>query len=95
MFIVLLRFSTNRDLAGQYMDGHKMWLQRGFDDRIFLLAGSLQPAAGGVILAHACTQAALEERVNADPFVMHGVVSAEWMEVAPSRASEELAFLLA
>ena len=95
MFIVLLKFSANRNLAGQYMDGHKLWLQRGFDDGIFLLAGGLQPAAGGVVLAHGCTQAALEERVNADPFVMHGVVSAECLEVSPSRVSEQLSFLLA
>jgi uncharacterized protein YciI len=94
LFIVLLKFSANRNLAGQYMDSHKSWLQHGFDDGIFLLAGSLQPAAGGVVLAHGCTRAALEERVNADPFVVHGVVSAECMEVAPSRASEQLSFLL-
>ena len=36
----------------------------------------------------------LGERVDADPFVVHGVVSAEYMEVLPSRASEALAFLL-
>jgi uncharacterized protein YciI len=95
MFIVLLKFSAHRDAAGEHMDGHKAWLQRGFEDGVFLLAGSLRPAAGGVILAHGCTQTALEARVNADPFVMHGVVSAECMEVAPSRADEQLSFLLA
>lgn len=94
MFIVSLKFSTNRHMAGQHMEGHKSWLQQGFDDGIFLLAGSLQPAAGGMVLAHGCTRAALEERVNADPFVVHDVVSAEYMEVTPSRASEALAFLL-
>lgn len=94
MFIVSLKFSANRHLASQHMEGHKSWLQHGFDDGIFILAGSLQPAAGGMVLAHACTRAALEERVNADPFVVHGVVSAEYMEVLPSRAAEALAFLL-
>lgn len=94
MFIVSLKFSANRHLASQHMEGHQSWLQHGFDDGIFILAGNLQPAAGGMVLAHACTQAALEERVNADPFVAHGIVNAEYTEVLPSRAAEALAFLL-
>ena len=47
MFIVLLRFAQ-RDRAAQAMQGHKQWLQRGFDDGVFLLAGSLQPDLGAL-----------------------------------------------
>ena len=32
MFIVFLRFSDNKGNAGQFMEGHKEWLKRGFDD---------------------------------------------------------------
>src|SRR5262249_10171480 len=52
MFIVLLNFSDNKGGAGQFMEGHKEWLKRGFDDGVFLLAGSLQPNRGGGIVAH-------------------------------------------
>ena len=45
MFIVLLKFSDNKAKAGQFMDSHKAWLKRGFDDGVFLLAGSLKPQA--------------------------------------------------
>ncbi len=31
MFIVQLKFSSNKGSAGQLMDGHKTWIQRGFD----------------------------------------------------------------
>ena len=55
MFMVLLKFSDNKEQASQYMDGHKNWIKQGFDDGIFLVAGSLQPNAGGGIMAHNAT----------------------------------------
>jgi len=95
MFFVLLRFSDNKAQARQYMDAHNRWLQGGFDDGIFLVAGSLQPGAGGAIVAHGCTRAALEQRIDGDPFVAAGVVTPEILEVTPAKAGEQFAFLLA
>lgn len=94
MFIVLLKFSANKAKAGQLADGHKAWLKRGFDDGVFLLAGSLQPDLGGGILAQAASRPDLQRRVNEDPFVAEDVVTAEIIEIAPSRADNRLSFLL-
>ena len=95
MFVMFLRFAENRDRAATLMDGHNAWLARGFDDGVFLLAGSLQSKAGGGILAHNTTRAELEARAEEDPFVAEGVVSAEIHEIAPGRADTRLAFLQA
>ena len=95
MFIVLLKFSGNKGQAGQHMDGHKDWLRRGFDDGVFLVAGSLQPNLGGAIVAHNTSPAELQSRVNDDPFVAEDVVNAEILEITPSRADGRLDFLLA
>ena len=35
MFVVILRFSDNKGQAGHFMDGHKEWIKRGFDDGVF------------------------------------------------------------
>jgi uncharacterized protein YciI len=94
MFVVLLKFSENRGLAGQFMEGHKDWLQRGFEEGVFLLAGKLQPDLGGAILAHHTQLPDLQKRVGEDPFVAEKVVSAEILEMAASRAAEPLKFLL-
>ena len=94
MFVVLLKFSGNKDRAGQFMDGHKEWLKRGFDEGVFLLAGSLQPNSGGGILAHNTSLPELQSRVKADPFVEKDVVNAEILEIAPSKADERLKFIL-
>jgi len=94
MFIVFLRFSTNKSQAGQFMAGHREWIQRGFDDGVFLVVGSLQPNLGGGIVAHKTSLPELQSRVNADPFVVENVVSAEILEITPSKAAEQLQFLL-
>ena len=94
MFMILLRFSTHKASAAGHMDGHNQWIQRGFDDGVFLLVGSLQPGQGGSIIAHNTTLADLELRVADDPFVAEDVVSAEILEIAPKRADSRLAFLV-
>jgi uncharacterized protein YciI len=94
MFIVFLKFSANKSEAGRFMEGHKAWLKRGFDDGVFLVSGSLPPQAGGGIVAHNTSFAELARRVADDPFVAENVVSAEIVEIAPSRTDARLDFLL-
>ncbi|MDH3691024.1 MAG: hypothetical protein OEU36_16370 [Gammaproteobacteria bacterium] len=94
MFIVLLKFSDNKGQASQFMEGHNEWIRHGFDDGVFLLVGSLQPNLGGGIVAHNTTLSDLQSRVNNDPFVMENVVSAEILEITPSKTDGRLQFLL-
>ena len=93
MHLVLLRFGTHRDRAPQHMAGHKAWLQRGFDDGVFVFAGSLGGAQGGAVLAHREPIDALRERIALDPFVAEAVVQAEILAIEPSRVDERLSFL--
>ena len=95
MFIVLLKFSDNKEQAGHFMGGHKAWIRRGFDDGIFLVVGGLQPNQGGGIIAHNTTLGDLQDRLNDDPFVTENVVTAEIIEITPTDTDERLRFLLA
>jgi len=94
MFIVLLKFSDNKAQAGTFMDGHKDWISRGYEDGVFLLTGSLQPNLGGGIMAHNISLPDLQQRVNDDPFVTKNIVSAEIIEISPLKADERLTFLV-
>jgi len=93
MFIILLKFSDNKSQAGQHMDGHNAWLQQGFSDEVFLLAGSIKPQAGGAIIAFNTTLDDLQSRINTDPFVTNGVVSAEITEISPAKTDARLNFI--
>ena len=94
MFIVLLKFSSNKSKAGQFMEGHKEWIERGIEDGVFALVGSLQPNSGGAIMAHNTSLPDLQTRVNDDPCVAANIASAEILEITPAKVDERLKFLL-
>ena len=94
MFIVLMKFSANKAQAPRFMQAHNDWIRRGFDQGVFLLTGSLQPSIGGSIVAHNTSRAELESRLRDDPFVAESIVTTEILEIAPTRTSEPLKFLL-
>jgi len=95
MFIVVLRFGANKAKAPEFMDAHNAWIARGFDDGVFLLVGGLQPQQGGVFLAQATDRPALEAFIRQDPFVKHGIVEMDVLEVDPGRVDARLEFLKA
>lgn len=94
MFVITLRFA-DKTKAPQFMDGHNAWIKCGFDDGVFLLVGSLQPNAGGAIVAHNASPEEIEVRVQEDPFVAEGVVDAEILVISPGRTDERFDFLKA
>ena len=94
MFIVLLKFSDNKEQAKELMQGHNEWIKRGFDDGVFLLVGRLQPSLGGGIMAYNTSLADLQTRVKDDPFVAQNVVSAEILEITPAKSDDRLQFLV-
>ncbi|MGD2171969.1 MAG: YciI family protein [Gammaproteobacteria bacterium] len=94
MFVILLKFSASRDRAGEFMDGHNAWLKQGFDDGVFLLAGSLQTGLGGAVIAQDDSRETIQARIDTDPFVEQGIVDAEILEIAPGMADERLQFLV-
>lgn len=94
MFMIFLKFSTNKPKAQQFMAAHTAWIERGLQDGVFLVVGSLQPNAGGAILAHGETSEEIRARVAQDPFVAEDIVTAEIVEITPNRADDRLRFLL-
>ena len=94
MFVVQLKFSVNKSKASQYMAEHKLWIEKGFDDQVFLVVGSIKPSLGGAIIAHNISYQALQARIQDDPFIAHDIVDAEILEIEPSMADERLTFLL-
>lgn len=92
MHVILLKFAENKAAAPDFMEGHNTWIAKGFAEDVFKLVGSLK-SGGGFILASNENEAAIKERVNADPFVEQGIVSAEIHTVDVKRAISQLDFL--
>lgn len=93
MFVTFLKFAENRAAAQEFMAAHNDWIAQGFTDGVFLCVGSLQPAAGGAIIANGESRADHEARIAADPFVVQGIVIPETYEIDPKRTVAALDFL--
>tara|TARA_R110002094_G_scaffold347_1_gene1628 strand:+ start:2539 stop:2832 length:294 start_codon:yes stop_codon:yes gene_type:complete len=93
VFIVLLKFSTSKTAAPEFMAAHNEWIAQGFVDGVFQCVGSLVPTAGGALLAIGESRDKLEARVNADPFVQNDVVVAEITEVDVKKTAPALDIL--
>ncbi len=94
MFVIFLKFSANKAAAPDFMADHNHWIATGFSDGIFHCVGSLKPEGGGAILAVGETRGELEKRVNADPFVLNNVVTAEITEVDVKKTTPDLDVLM-
>lgn len=93
MYVIVLKLTERKDRAGEFMEAHRDWIRRGFDDGLLLLVGTIRPGLGGLLLAQCPSRSELEERVAADPFVAQGIAVAEILDVGPSRVDERLALL--
>jgi len=89
VLIIILRFGENKHKAPEHMAAHKQWIADGFESGAFKLVGSIVPPGGGVLLAHG-DRDAIEALVSQDPFVMHGIVTPEIVEVNVGRTVPEL-----
>jgi len=92
MHIILLRFGENASSAPRLMADHNAWIGRGFADGVFQCVGSLE-VGGGFILASDTASDAIQRRVDEDPFVAEGVVTAEIHAVDVKHAVPALEYL--
>jgi uncharacterized protein YciI len=93
MFVVVLEFKVDRSEIAPLMPAHSQWLQRAFDDGVFVLTGGIAPGIGGMILAHHLTREELVRRLDEDPLIAQNKVSVAISEVKISRVDERMQFL--
>ncbi|MCD6527404.1 MAG: GTP cyclohydrolase [Desulfuromonas sp.] len=84
MFIVNLSYIRPLDEIDFFMQAHLDFLQKNYDQQVFIASGRKVPRNGGIIFAQAESREILEKIVAEDPFVKNKVASAEIIEFAPS-----------
>jgi uncharacterized protein YciI len=93
MFIILLTYTKPLDEVDRHLTGHNAWVKQGFEEGVFILSGGQRPRTGGALLALGNDRAAIQTRVDHDPFVLAGVATAVVIEVAPSTLDDRLDWL--
>ena len=94
MFVILIRYKVPLTQIDAALADHRGWLDKGYDDGIFILAGPQNPRSGGVILAHNTSREDLRARLLTDPFYHQGLADFEIIDMIARKADPRLAFLL-
>jgi uncharacterized protein YciI len=92
--LILLSYVAPLEAVDAQMKAHVAWLEQGFAQGVFLVAGRRKPRTGGVILARGEPDAVAAVAAT-DPFVTSGVATVELAPFNASFAAPPIADLLA
>lgn len=94
MFIVMLNYLQPLAEVDKHLGAHREYLQEQYENGVFLASGPKEPRTGGVILASAGSQEALQAILARDPFHVHGVASYELVQFTARAAAPGLEQLI-
>lgn len=90
--MILLDYVKPLEEVDAQMEAHVEFLERGFDEGVFIVAGRRELRTGGVILCRGVAED-IEALAQTDPFVTSGVATAEVVEFKASFAIDAIARL--
>jgi uncharacterized protein YciI len=86
MYVVSLSYRVPQDIVDFHNDAHIAWLQKAFDDGVFIAAGRKVPRTGGLLLSRA-DRATLDASLALDPFYTNGVADFDVVEFHAGRVA--------
>jgi uncharacterized protein YciI len=94
MFIVSISYTSPLAKIDQFVPEHLEFLDEQYRLGHFQLSGRKVPRTGGVILATVESRSKLDKILEQDPFRRESLADYEVIEVAPTKSSQSLAFLI-
>jgi uncharacterized protein YciI len=80
MFAVILKYKKPIEDVEAHTPAHRAYLDRYYEQGVFVMSGRQTPPKGGVVMARAESRAALEKILAEDPFCTEGVADYEIYE---------------
>ena len=93
LFVIVIRYKVPLAQIDSALADHRGWLDKGFNDGVFILAGPQNPRTGGVIMACNITRKDLLTRLAEDPFNRLGLSDFEIIETVVRKTDPRLEFL--
>ena len=89
-FLILdITYTQGAEAVDPYLEDHRRYLTRHYEDGIFLASGRKDPRTGGIIIAVGARNE-ISEVVTEDPFVVNGVAEYTITEFIPTMTSPHL-----
>jgi len=93
MFVIVIRYKVPLTQIDSALAAHRDWLDKGFRDGVFILAGPQNPRTGGVIMAQNTSREELLVRLGEDPFNKKGLSDFELIDMVVRKTDPRLEFL--
>ena len=93
-FLISLHYLFPLSDIDKHRPAHIAFLQRYYDEGLFVCSGPKIPRTGGIIIARCSDKDALQSVIENDPFFIHGLAEYEVIEFSPTMASSELSIFL-
>lgn len=85
MFIVSLTYVKKLSDVESHLPDHVAYLERYYEQGIFLMSGRKEPRVGGVIVMQADSRKQVEGIISEDPFNQAGIADYEIIEFIPTK----------
>ena len=90
MFIVSLTYVKKLSDVEAHRPDHVAYLERYYEQGIFLMSGRKEPRVGGVIVMQADSRKQVEGIISEDPFNQAGIADYEIIEFTPTKTAPVL-----
>ncbi|ASU33345.1 YciI family protein [Mucilaginibacter xinganensis] len=94
MFIINLTYIVPLEELDQHMAEHVSYLDKYYEEGIFVASGRKVPRNGGIILALADSKDTIEQIIKEDPFYIHELAEFDITEFLTSKYHPHLKNLL-
>ncbi|MCX7123379.1 MAG: YciI family protein [Gammaproteobacteria bacterium] len=85
MFIIILTYKKPLSDVNAHIPAHRVFLDEGYKNNVFIASGPKVPRTGGVIISHLQNRADVEALIKQDPFYQHEVADYEIIEFGPNK----------
>ncbi|MDB5046317.1 MAG: hypothetical protein JWQ08_2367 [Deinococcus sp.] len=90
LWIIQSRYLKTGDELAAVTPLHRAWLDQHYVSGLFLVSGRMLDGTGGILLAHANTQAQLEDVFKDDPFVINRCSEYSYTPFTPVKRGKAL-----
>lgn len=90
MFLVSIEYRVELSEIEKHLESHRAFLEKCYQQKIFILSGRKIPRTGGVIIASVQSREVLESILESDPFKKNQLASYEITEFLPTMYDSDL-----
>jgi uncharacterized protein YciI len=89
MFILTLTYTSDLEQVDQFLPGHNQFLQKYFENKMFICSGPKIPRTGGIILCQSESIENVIKIIEEDPFKIYGVANYEIIEFSVADCAKD------